>query len=987
MTIKRHTVVRSVLATALALGMVAPAWAQFGKNKITYRHFDWQVYESPHFDIHYYPEMEPFLEEVLSHAESAYLKISRMLDHELRYRVPLVVYRTHGEFQQTNITPGYIPEGVGAFAERIQGRMVLPIDLPPDKLYQLISHELTHIFEFSIFFDGYLGRALRSSPPAWIMEGLASYIGEDEDNLDRMAIRDAVVNGSLPKIQSLNAPFFLTYRYGHAVFDFIEEQHGLESLRSFLFEYRKVLLANNVAKAIKETFGYDIEQFNRGFERYLRKKYYPVLLEKKSPDDYGKEIGAKKQKATWTFSPTVSPSGELVAVVNDSKMEWDLLILSADDGKLVKNLTKGWTNHYEQLVSRAYYMGDKRNLSWSPVADEVAVFARREDGWPLLIFNALNGKRVHEIVFDDIVQCNSPAFSPDGRRVAFEGNRDGVVDIFEVDLETEEVRNLTRDNLFDANPWYSIDGQTLLYNRRIGSFWKVFTVDLSDPEKKTQLTFGPSSDIHPSSSLDGKTVYFSSDRGPDGIYNIHSIDLETGELRQYTDVVGGCFAPVEMAERDADRNLVFSAFFESRFRLYRMPLKEPEYRIPVDERMAATTDAEPFEPPLSLRVDEPKKSPYSLKWDIGAPSISVGVTDDGTLLSDAAIGFTDLMGNHNIRIVASTVAEFSNFNVVYFNLKRRFNWGASAFDFRDFFLTQESSGNLDRDQISRVTGLNSFIEYPFSRYYRVEASAGLLENSQDFLFVDPSNPFVLQSVNSTDRFLTLNVGLTGDTTRYQSFGPFQGKRFRISSTYAPHLSGDDPGGRDILEYRMDFRAYKQVTRRSVLAMRVSSIYNTGDRENQYAIGGINQLRGYDFRDFIGSRIAFANFEFRYPLVDILSLPILNVFQIRGLVFVDVGAAWFGNDSWYDPEVGLIRSDGGQFVPFEFWNSDLDELQDGRASYGAGFQFRFFGGLQLNWIWARRLDFAQFVPAVGAPGQFVKVDGGGTRQEFYIVFDF
>jgi len=974
----RWPIVKALLATGLALWMFAPARAQFGKNKITYRHFDWQVYASPHFDIHYYPDLEPFLEEVLSHVESAYLEISRKLDHELRYRVPLVIYRTHGEFQQTNILPIEIGEGTGAFAESIQGRMVLPIDLPPDKLYQLISHELTHIFEYSIFFDGYLGRAIRSSPPAWIMEGLASYIGQDEDNHDRMIIRDAVVNGSLPTIQSLNVPFFLTYRWGHAIFDFIEEQHGLESLRSFLFEYRKVLLANNIEKAIKETFGYDIDQFNRAFQRYLRKRYYPVLLEKKTPDDYGKEIGAKKLKRAWTYSPTISPSGELVAVLNNSKMEWDLLILSADDGKKIKNLTKGWTNHYERLISRAYYGGDKRNLSWSPVADEVAVFARRGNTWPLLIFNALRGNRVHEIVFDDIVQCNSPAFSPDGRRVAFEGNHDGVVDIFEVDVETKEVRNLTQDSLFDANPWYSADGQTLLYNRRIGSYWKVFSVDLADSEKKTQLTFGPSSDIQPSSSLDGKTVYFSSDRGPEGIFNIHAIELETGELRQYTDVVGGCFAPVEMAERDADRNLVFSAFYESRFRLYRMPLKEPEYRISVEERMATTTDAEPFEPPLSLRVDEPKKSPYKLKWDIGAPSISVGVTDDGTFLSNAAINFTDLMGNHNVQIVASTVAEFSNFNVLYYNLKRRFSWGASVYDFRDYFLTQEASGNLDRDQISRVTGLNSFIEYPLSRYYRVNASAGLLESSQDFLFVDPSFPGQLQSINSTDRFLSMNVGLTGDTTRYQSFGPFQGKRFNLRAWYAPHLSGDDPTGGNILEYRLDFRAYKQLTRRSLLAIRVSSIYNAGDRENQYAFGGINQLRGFDYRDFVGSQIAFANFEFRYPLIDILSLPVLNVFQIRGLVFLDVGAAWFGDDSWYDPEIGLIRP----VEPFSFWNSDLDELQDGRASYGVGFQFRLFGGLQLNWVWAKRLDYSEF-----QGGEFVKVDGGDTRQQFYIVFDY
>jgi hypothetical protein len=179
-------------------------------------------------------------------------------------------------------------------------------------------------------------------------------------------------------------------------------------------------------------------------------------------------------------------------------------------------------------------------------------------------------------------------------------------------------------------------------------------VDLSDPEKKAQLTFGPTSDIQPALSPDGGTIYFASDRNENGVFNIHSLDLATAEVRQYTDVVGGCFSPVEMAERGGDRNLVFTAFYEGTFRLYRMPLKDPEQTIPAEQRFAEPIEAEPFEPPLSLRVDEPQKSDYKLKWDIEAPSVGVGVTDDGTFLSNASIGFSDLLGNHRIQILAST---------------------------------------------------------------------------------------------------------------------------------------------------------------------------------------------------------------------------------------------------------------------------------------------------------------------------------------------
>jgi hypothetical protein len=663
-------------------------------------------------------------------------------------------------------------------------------------------------------------------------------------------------------------------------------------------------------------------------------------------------------------------------------MELDLMVLSAEDGSLVKNLTKGWTNRYSELVSEIFE--GKRDLSWSPTADQVAVFARKENRWPLLIFDSLRGRLDHKILFDDIVECSSPVFSPDGGRVAFEGNRDGVVDIFEIDLETREVKNLTQDDFFDANPWYSADGNSLLYNRRIGSHWKIFSVDLSDPSKKTQLTFGPHSDIQPSYSRDGRTVYFSSDRGPYGIFNLHALDLATGDVKQYTDVVGGCFGPVEMAERDGEPHLAFTAYFQNTFRLYRMPLRSPELEVKATERLAESTEAEPFEPELRLRADEDKKKPYKAKWGVEAPYISVGVADDGTFLSNAGVQFSDLMGDQRVLILAGSVSDYASYLVSYLNLKHRLDWGAVAFDERNYFVDYSTGTRLE--QLYRYTGANIVLEYPFSRNYRLGTTVGVLDASIPFRTFDEATG-LYSFQHYSDLLATASLSLSGDTSRWQSFGPFQGKRFEISAHYGHQLSGDFEG--NWLEYRVDFRAYKQLTRRSLLAWRIASIYNAGDREYTYGFGGMNQLRGYDFLEFYGSRIAWSNLEFRFPLVDEIRFPIFYLPQIRGFLFLDVGAAWYQDGQWYgewfNPEFPYntwVRD----FRPdeFKFWDSENDQLQDGRASYGFGFQFRFIGGLQFNWVWSHRFDYTR----LRYPGP-VKEDGdtAGTRSDFYIQFDF
>jgi Tol biopolymer transport system component len=799
-----------------------------------------------------------------------------------------------------------------------------------------------------------------------------------------MFIRDAVVNNYIPPIQALDQLSYLNYRYGHAVFDYIEQEFGEEGVRNFVYEYRKVLLTGNIEKAVKEAFGTDIDAFNRNFNRFLRKRYFPVLLEKKSPDDYGKEIGIQKP-GVFTFSPTISPSGELVAAIASPKMEADLVVLSAEDGKKVKNLTKGWSNKYRYIVTEAFQ--GRRDLSWSPTGDQIAVIVRKENRRDLAIYDSLHGKLERMIRLPGIAQSRSPAFSPDGKRVAFEGNKDGVVDIFELDLATKAIRNLTQDDDYDGNPWYAADGTTLLYNRRIGESWKIFSVDLSDPTRKTQLTFGPGLDIQPSYSRDGKSVFFASDRGGFGSFNIFSLDLASGATRQYTDVVGGCFTPVEMAPRNGEPYLVVSAYFNGTFRLYSMPLRQAESTAPPETTVAGAPEPEPFAPPLALKADVAQAKPYKLRWDLEAPSISVGVTDDGTFLSNVGLGFSDLLGDHRVGVQYYSVASFSNFLVSYINMKHRTRWGASVFDLRDYYLSSDGF-NVDRRQTQRATGAQFFVQYPFSRHYRLDTAVSAVDSTQD-LFVGYDGGGIPQFVASNDRFVFLEPSVVGDTTRFQSFGPYQGHRFELGARYGKNVSSNDTG--DIEEFHVDFRAYKQLTRRSLFAFRLYGVVNEGDREIFYGIGGLNTLRGYDFRDFYGSNVAMGNVELRFPFVDELRFPFGPISDIRGFLFLDAGTAWLPEGQFYDPDLNGVRPPS---FPFDWWDNVNNRPQDLRASYGAGFQFLFIGGLQLNWAWSKRFTYSGFdiIDDPTTPGIFdliiapVKRSSSGLHSEFYITFD-
>ena len=121
----------------------------FGKNQIRYDNFRWQIYTTDHFEFTTTPEIEQHLERVAGCAESA-TSTSARVETDLAFKIQLILFKTSAEFQQQNVIPGAAQEGVGAFAEPTRYRIVMPLDDPPDLLYRLIVHELTHQFEFDI---------------------------------------------------------------------------------------------------------------------------------------------------------------------------------------------------------------------------------------------------------------------------------------------------------------------------------------------------------------------------------------------------------------------------------------------------------------------------------------------------------------------------------------------------------------------------------------------------------------------------------------------------------------------------------------------------------------------------------------------------------------------------------------------------------------------------------------------------------------------
>src|SRR5215471_13552481 len=347
---RKHFLVSLAILLCGAGTLSAQYEGYFGENKIAYDNFDWQTYKTTHFTIYFYTREQVTLNKVASYAESAYDDVSRQLNYQIPKSINLIFYADHSDFEQTNTLLNFIPEGVGAFALPSRNRMVLPVDLPDLKLQQLIQHELTHVFQFEILFGGNYLRAATTNAPQWLTEGMASYFGNDEDNKDRMVLRDAVLSDQVPEVSQKGIQGYFAYRFGHAVFDFIAAEWGKDAVREFVFEFRNQL-GPSIEKSVKRQFNISGEDFDIRFRRFLRQRNLKILTEKGEPVDFGERFRVSDYGSAET-SPRAYPSGDFVACMTTYKGDADVIVMSMRDRHLYKNLTKGYTTTYEYLVSQ-----------------------------------------------------------------------------------------------------------------------------------------------------------------------------------------------------------------------------------------------------------------------------------------------------------------------------------------------------------------------------------------------------------------------------------------------------------------------------------------------------------------------------------------------------------------------------------------------------------------------------------------------------------
>ena len=147
--------------------------------------------------------------------------------------------------------------------------------------------------------------------------------------------------------------------------------------------------------------------------------------------------------------------------------------------------------------------------AWSPDGRRIAFGSGRDGNREIYVMNA-DGSGVTRLTYNEAID-SGPAWSPDGRRIAFASTRDGSFEVYVMNADGSGVTRLTDNDAFDWFPAWSPDGRRIAFESNRDGNAEIYLMS-PDGSGVVRLTYNGAADFSPAWSPDGRRIAFVSYR-------------------------------------------------------------------------------------------------------------------------------------------------------------------------------------------------------------------------------------------------------------------------------------------------------------------------------------------------------------------------------------------------------------------------------------------------------------------------------------------
>ncbi len=156
---------------------------EFGKNRVQYKKFKWQYYQTRNFNTYFNQGGQEIAKFVLQVAEEELPEVEKFVEYSLQRRANIVLYNTFNDLQQSNIGLGIDWQSTGGLTRLVNNKMIIYYNSNHADLRRQIREGIAHILTQNILFGDDLGEVAGNQAlldlPQWLIDGYVAYAGQN----------------------------------------------------------------------------------------------------------------------------------------------------------------------------------------------------------------------------------------------------------------------------------------------------------------------------------------------------------------------------------------------------------------------------------------------------------------------------------------------------------------------------------------------------------------------------------------------------------------------------------------------------------------------------------------------------------------------------------------------------------------------------------------------------------------------------------------
>lgn len=420
---------------------------QFGKNRLQFKKFKWQYYQTQNFNAYFNQDGQELAKYVIQVAEEELPGIEKFVEYSLQRRANIIIYNSFDDMKQSNIGLGQDWQNAGGITKLVNNKMIIYFNGDHADLRRQIREGIAKILVQNVLFGEDLGEVAGNAAlldlPQWLIDGYIAYVGENWSSQLDDDLKSEILSYKYKNFYQL--AFEKPLLAGHAFWYYIEEKYKKENTSYLLYLARVYKSLKRASQQVTKEKKFKDVLAN--FMQYEEEKYENDISHRKNYPK-GSEITdyvVGKRINYFHFNVNPNKRNGSFAVVQYKKGQYRLILNEEGEDK---TLLKFGVKTNQDAINPNYPM-----MAWDPKGTRLSVLYEEEGHIKLFVYDVITRvkpyKRDLTKYFDQVLDMK---YMINSQTLLLSAVKNGHSDIYTYNIENEKLKQVTNDVYDDLDP-------------------------------------------------------------------------------------------------------------------------------------------------------------------------------------------------------------------------------------------------------------------------------------------------------------------------------------------------------------------------------------------------------------------------------------------------------------------------------------------------------------------------------------------------------